>query len=561
MTATVGGNIEVTSQSNESLISVAAGVAVSGTAAVGVNAGVHVFTLQTRAFIGNDPLNPTNDGAGNVHAAGSVLISANDASDINEIVGVLAVGQVGVAAGAGVDVFSPDTESFIGTGANVTALGQGPGIAIDDGQIGSQIVASTSTFSPNSPQGQGIEASDPNTLDSAAAGNHSSFDTAGQVGTPQIANMNLTGNDPNGQQVSNSSLTGDRTTSVSTMPTFHGVAVTATNQDEIRTFTVTFGAGEVGIAVSAGVDVVNANTQAYIGANATVNTNPSGASGNQAVLVAAGDDFYHLSVGVGVGVGAVGIAPDVGVNIITDQTGANIDAGATVDALNSITVGTNASENIVMIGIGAAAGAVGVGAVVDVLSINDQTLAGIGASATVHAGGNVFVTSTDNTSILQLSGALAGGLVGVGGAVGVMLITKVTDATIGNSANVEGLANDGGVTGVLNGTISGGTSFGTGNASGVIVQAQSTELMTHIVAAGGVGFVGVSGAVGLSFLNITTQATIGADAVINDANPSIRRTAARTFMSTRRTTSVSPPMSSAWPVASSGSPARSMSAP
>jgi hypothetical protein len=48
--------------------------------AVGVNAGVHVFTLQTRAFIGNDPNAPTNQGAGNVHAAGSVVIAANDAS-------------------------------------------------------------------------------------------------------------------------------------------------------------------------------------------------------------------------------------------------------------------------------------------------------------------------------------------------------------------------------------------------------------------------------------------------------------------------------------------------
>jgi len=50
--ATVSGNILVTAQSTENLISVAAGIA-GGTVGVGIDAGVHVFNLQTRAFIGN----------------------------------------------------------------------------------------------------------------------------------------------------------------------------------------------------------------------------------------------------------------------------------------------------------------------------------------------------------------------------------------------------------------------------------------------------------------------------------------------------------------------------
>ena len=119
VTAPVGGDIEVIAGSAENLISVSAGVAVSGTAAVGVNAGVHVFNLQTRAFIGDDPKAPAHSGAGDIVAAGDVEIAANDASNISEIVGVLAAGQVGVAAGVGVNVFTKDTESFIGQGAGV----------------------------------------------------------------------------------------------------------------------------------------------------------------------------------------------------------------------------------------------------------------------------------------------------------------------------------------------------------------------------------------------------------------------------------------------------------
>ena len=114
------------------------------------------------------------------------------------------------------------------------------------------------------------------------------------------------------------------------------------------------------------------------------------------------------------------------------------------------------SENVLLIGVGLAAGAVGVGAVVDVLSISNQTTASIGSSATVHAGGNVLVSAVDNTNVLELSGALAGGFVGVGGAVGVMLITKVTDASIGANANVEGLGNGAAASGTLNGVVAGG---------------------------------------------------------------------------------------------------------
>jgi hypothetical protein len=522
--ATVSGNILVTAQSAENLISVAAGIA-GGTVGVGIDAGVHVFNLQTRAFIGDDPNAPANKGAGNVQAAGSVAIAANDASDINEIVGVFAAGAVGVAGGAGVNVFTKDTESFIGVDAKVTALDSTPSISVDTGQIGSSYGATTSTFTPTSQTGnQGISAGNPSTkanaLASAQSGNRSSFSAAGTIGTPSLGQMDLTGGgsgamqSPGSGNQSLSATTGNRQTSIGTMSGFSGVAVGATNQDEIRTFTVTLGAGGVAVAVSAGVDVVKATTQAYIGASANVS---AGALAG-AVMVGASDDFYHLSVGAGLAFGGVGVAPSVGVNVITDTTNASIGNGAIVKAAAGISVIATGSENILLIGVGLAAGGVGVGAVVDVLSISNQTTASIGSSASVHAGANVLVSAVDNTNVLELSGALAGGFVGVGGAVGVMLITKVTDASIGTSANVEGLGNGAAASGILNGVVSGGA-FQTTSANGVLVQAQSSETILHIVAAGGVGFVGVSGAVGVASLNITTNATVGSGAVINDANP------------------------------------------
>jgi hypothetical protein len=512
VTTDIAGNILVTAESSESLISVSAGVGVA-TVGVAANASVHVFNLETRAFIGDDPNNPSNAGAGDVHAHGSIALSANDETDANEIVGVLAAGEVGVGAAAGVDVITKDTEAFIGVGARVTGDGNGSGLTVDTGGVSIGSVAAP-TFNAGNPSGVGIETSSSGTLSDAESGDRTNLQSAGQVNTPQIGQMDLN-NSGSGQDVQDASLSGRRTASLDTQSGFHGVAVAASNRDEIRTFTVSLAGGIVGVAVSAGVDVVNATTQAYVGNHATVNGDTSGANAAQSVLVGAGDDFYHLAVAGTIAGGLVGVAPAVGVNIIGNTTQAYIDHDATVNALGDIVVEASGKENIVMIGFGIAAGAVGVGGAVDVLSIDNHTIASIGDSATVYAGGNVFVSATDDTHVLELSGALAGGFVGVGASVGVMLISTDTEATIGHLAHVDALGNGGGLTGILDGTITGGTSFETTTAHGVIVQAQSSEEILHIVAAGGAGFVGVSGAVGVTLIKAETDAVIESNALID----------------------------------------------
>ena len=541
--ATIGGNIEVTAESSESLISVSAGVAVGGDAAVGANAGVHIFNLQTRAFIGDDPLNPSGAGAGDVHAQGSISLNANDISNINEIVGVFAAsGSVGVGAAVGVNVFSPDTESFIGAGVNVTGDGKGSGLLVDTGGINIGSVAATTTLDPSNPSGVGIQTNNASTMTDAQNHDSSGLSGQGQVNTPSLQAMNL-GSGSQSVNGMDPSLSGVRTASLGIESGFHGVAVTASNRDEVRTFTLSLAAGgDAAVAVSAGVDVVNATTKAYIGDKATVNANTSAGNAAQSVLVGAGDDFYHLAVAGSVAGGFVGVGPAVGVNVITNTTEAYIGQDATVNALGDIAVAATGSENVVMVGFGIGAGAVGVGGAVDVLDINNTTIASIGDitfnnagdpvsvadGVNVYAGGNVFVNATDDTHVFLLSGALAGGVVGVGGSVGVMIIDKNTDAMIGSSAIVDALGNTADESGVFNGAlepngtftapagnmISGGN-FGATSARGVIVQAESSEDILHIVATGSGGFVGVSGAVGVTLIHSNTDAEIGANALIN----------------------------------------------
>ncbi|MGY3658238.1 LEPR-XLL domain-containing protein [Bradyrhizobium sp. USDA 376] len=522
VTATVGGNILVAAASTETLISVSAGIAVGGTVGVGANADVNVFELHTRAFIGDDPTDGTlSFGQGNVHATGTVAISADDQTDINEIAAVLAAGTVGIGAAAGVNVMTKDIEAFIGSGAVVTGDGQGVGADVNTGAIGITLtpVNAGDKFSPDSPKGQGIETSDSSTSSNAESDDpvaRSNLRSGGHVGTPALKPMKTSSSGSGDQDVSDDSLSNIRSAGPTVQSGFHGVAVAATNQDEIRTFTFSVGAGEVGVAVTAGVDVVNATTKAYIGDHATVNGSTATAAGEQTVLVGAAADFYHLAIAGSAAGGLVGVAPAVGVNVIGNTTEAYIGDHATVNALGDIGVAANAKENVVMIGFGIAGGFVGVGGAVDVLSVSNTTKAHIDDHAVVFAHGDVLVSAADDTHVLELSGALAGGAVGVGGSVGVMLIHKDTEAFIAANAQVDGLGKSAGQGNILDGTI--GSGFGRTTAHGVLVQAESKEDLLHIVAAGAGGFVGVSGAVGVTLISGETDASILDGALINTAH-------------------------------------------
>jgi hypothetical protein len=128
--------------------------------------------------------------------------------------------------------------------------------------------------------------------------------------------------------------------------------VIATNKDDINTFTVSVGGGYVGVGISAGVNVISTTTNAYIGSDAVVNQDTSSAAASQSVLVAAGSDFKHMAVAGTVGVGAVGVAPAVGVTVLSMTTAATIGAGATVNAKSEVLVQAHAREDVLVAGFG-----------------------------------------------------------------------------------------------------------------------------------------------------------------------------------------------------------------
>ena len=62
-----------------------------------------------------------------------------------------------------------------------------------------------------------------------------------------------------------------------------------------------------------------------------------------------------------------------------------------------------------------------------------------GIGANLHAGGNILVSANDDTTLTQLTIAVAVGYVGVGIAVGVAVLDKETKAYLGSNTTANAL--------------------------------------------------------------------------------------------------------------------------
>src|SRR5215203_4846896 len=318
---------------------------------------------------------------------------------------------------------------------------------------------------------------------------------------------------------------GPRVISAQTLAGFRGVAVTATNSDDIAVVGVGAGfSGTAAVSLAGAVGVTTVNTSATIGANtqvncgATCNDNVAGANPSQSVRVAAANQYYELGIAASLAIaGSAGIAVPVGVHILDVTTDAFIGSGAQINAANDVLVTADGENTLVSVVVGAGGGTVGVAGSVGVAVLEVTTRARTG-SATISAGGDVLVAANDDTKLLLIHIGVAGGFVGVGATVGVATLTKTVEASIGNSSVVNGLGNGTGLSGIKTGDYAGSGfgAFSAGTFHGVAVQASSSENVFGLAAAIGGGFVGVAGAVGVTLIGITVKALVGTGVTINN---------------------------------------------
>lgn len=480
--ARTGAALDITAVSTEKIRSIGVGVSAGGTAGVQGSASVLVLDVATLA----------SAGAGSaLHSEGNLVIAAESDSDLDLLAGAIgAAGTAAVGAGAAVAVVDKTTHAWIDDGASATALGKAAATQVASGNFGVSYAATS-------------------------AG-------AGEVAAPGITPSN--GKD---SLAGGSAALGSTRSSASQLRDHRGLAVTAVNRDDIKGFAVTGAAAGTGaVTLSGEVSVHSTDTRASIGSidvaagtprsGVSINADNSGADSAQSVLVAAGNDSFHLGIaGALAASGTVGVGVGADVAVMKHATHATITDHSTVKAARDVEVAANSVQEVVSVSASlGASGTVGVAGSVSVLSFDNQTWASIGDDAVVDAGGNVMVKADDDTATTLVAGTVALGIGGggIGAGVGITLIDKDTRAWIGNRAVVDGRGQ--GSTALT--AYSGDGVDLTTAMRGVQVQARSHENLFTVSAAGAGGlYLGFAGAASVATIDSDTLAYIGNGAQIN----------------------------------------------
>jgi hypothetical protein len=338
------------------------------------------------------------------------------------------------------------------------------------------------------------------------------------------------------------------------------ITVAAQDDTEIVNIAGALGAttGSAGVGLSIIVEVITKDVTAFIGKSALVR-----AGGSIAVTSSASEDMFELAVagGASTSAGVAGAILVVLINAVDDHgTLAYIDDNATVHAGGSLDVAaTDTAEKLELSAGNVAFGSeAGVGASAVVLVRNGTVDAAIhqGADIQSNGGSGLAVAATQSEDMLLIAiGGAGGGTAGVAGSVVVNVTTNSTAAHIDQDVDISGVgvrvaASDTTTIFSLAGALSFGGTAGVGAGidvevitkvteawiarrvqatvtGNVVIDAASSEKLTSVAVGGGFGgTAGVNVNVGVSVIDITTNAFIAnaatpADAATISANGSV----------------------------------------
>ncbi|MEM6469652.1 MAG: hypothetical protein AAF802_08775, partial [Planctomycetota bacterium] len=392
------GNVIVDAYSNEKALSVSGSIGVGNGVGAAFGVGVSVFNLTNKAIVGS---------SATINAQGSVTVGADNEYSHEVISGSLGIGvkNIGGAGAIAVPIITKITTATVGDSAKIDAHAKRGGLSVPSGNFNA-----------------GGDVVDDGVLGSADLDyTHTAF----QLDPTYFVN---------------------RKASPAMLNAFKGVSVTATSESALEVYSIgAGGSGKGGIAVSLGVSGILETTTASIGTSAEVNQNTPTPGSDQSVNVAAGNDaFGRFVVGALSFAGQVAASGSVGLVFFDMDTTAEIKNASKVNAAKDVNVRAYNEEDLVNVAV-SLAGSAGVGGAsgsVVSFDLNNTTTARIGDGGTVAAGGNVFVHAEDLTDVDIVAGGIgigaAGG--GLGGSLGISLMSKRTTASIGSST-VDALGN------------------------------------------------------------------------------------------------------------------------
>ena len=511
-----------------------AGAASQGDAAVAGAFSVNVFGNTTEASLNNATVITTGTAAS---GKGVQVASVADTD------AVAVAGAVGVAKQAGVGLSNTDivnsdqvlasmTSATVtsqgsvqvdaearqnlvnvsisgGVGTSSTGVGGVLGVVVTMNQVAASIGAGSSVKSEG---GVAVTAGN-DTLSVMAAGGIGAGDSVG-VGASIAAN--IIKND------TFASIANDVVVDAA------GALTVAAQASETAATAVVAGAASGNVAVSGGVsvDTLMTTTEATVGQGAKLNQDAGyngGAGQTVSVTATDGSTIVGLagalaaasSVGVGASIDTAVLAKTVKATLADDADGAD---PTKVQAAQSVAVGASSTDSVVSVTLGFGGGGdVGVGGAVGVTVLSNQVLAEVGQNAQVASGGNVLVTAQDDiTGVLTAGGIGVAGTAGVGAALAVATLLGSTKAIIGAGAQVDA---GGSATSAAAMVYDGDTSKGTEQAKGLAVTAYTDETLITTDVSGAVGgTAGVAGTVDADVIASDTEATIGSGARINQSS-------------------------------------------
>ncbi len=454
-------DVTVAANSNNRLLSVAAGFVGGGGNTIGGTLAAGVIVNNTQAYID-----------GNVNTEGNIDVSADDNSFLAQISGVISAGggTVGFGASFGLSVFNSTTLAYVGSDASINA----------SGEISIEADTNESVY--------GL----------AVAG--SGGGTVGIAGALAIRVHNSST-----RAYAEGNINQDSTYTVS------GQSVNIRAHNNVRELGVVgglSGGGTVGFGFSGDVVVIRNQTNAYIGNGALVNANDDiniSAISNKEV------DSYSVAFGAG---GTAGIAGAVSVMVLgaslgsderseisgSDENGNNGNAWSGMDdRTTSSQVGDDlgsTDEALEIKGIlDASTGRAAISSIIEddsSVSLN-KTQAFIDTNAQVNSGKDISINARDGVITRLGAGAITGsGTFTVGGSVGIVVVGDSAEAFIASNARV--------------------------NSSRYLDITASTEenLHTLAVAGGGSLYAAINGSIVNQTVLSNTYAYIGSGAIIND---------------------------------------------
>jgi hypothetical protein len=418
------GDIAVTARASEDLMSAAAAGAFGGYA--GVAGGVTTLVIETHTTATLD---------GTAFASGNVDVVADDQTRVSMLAGSIGVsGAVGIGASIGVVKMDKTVSALVASGASVTALGGSARAVFSGDDFSATRQASGLNVLANSNQ---------SIFTLAVAGGGGLF-----VGAAGAVTLELIDGLTSATIGANARINEDNTGAASNQD----VVVTARDSTSTMVIDGAIGLGLVGVAGAVDVAVFRNSSAGTIGDGALVNaerhvsvsglsnkatesTTVSAAGG--IVGVAAGISIYSFGDGVsadGEGSEEIGKATEDGsgsLTKITEMADSQGRDGSTNEVLSDSSderirsISQQAQDRRNTLDFTAATE----------LMVPGGTSANIG-NATINAGGEVGASSVDGLNTRFNTGAIAGGIVGVGAGIGVVTVDTTNTAQLSGTSTI-----------------------------------------------------------------------------------------------------------------------------